>query len=724
MNMCKYAKIWSMAAFLCLASGILVHAQDAAMAPNAGAGEIAADEDTVSLSVSNAPIQEVLRSLAAMRDNINIVVDPDVGGTVTLELDKVPLDVALELITETNGLVVSKKGENIYQVHRPRVAREEAIVVELYTSEAIAALSDAVVMALVPGPELSPEQARQVLQQQPGMYIRRLTVANQPAIEVINAIARQADLSFAFSADLSARGESAAPAAAQPAGRAPAAAAPAARTLPSISVNLRNLSVENGIKLVAAQGGLSAVQENGVWVVSRMTAQQMQLDPLKLETFHVNFIPLDDDLVQLFQRLATDRGIVQRGKNKVLIVKDTAEGIDTVRQALAIMDKPTPQVLIEARFFQVSSGLTKKIGIDWQDLGSASGASFDLKTPDDFTFQYYSDLEKQTDALTAVLEIPDFNFVLHALRNNADARELANPKLIVNSDEQASIHIGEQRPILRIQQETTDTGVLTTAELDPDYGGETIEEISLSDTAAGAATRGRRYTTNKGYLDLGTKLTVLPSVKTEDEVYIRVVPELMSDLNRPVQVRVGRDAVQEFPVLFRTYVRTQFSVRSGQTIAIGGLVSEKNSDQESKVPLLGNIPWLGRLFRYNETVNNRSETIIFLTVKVLAGKDVTTPMGVPIRSRMMQGEIEQIEEEDAAGAVYDPARVEEIIRKLEAAEAESKTAVGKKLKSRLNSLMGREEPVEVIEEEESQFGVEIIVPGMPEKDAQTEVETL
>lgn len=724
MNMCKYAKIWSMAAFLCLASGILVHAQDAAMAPNAGAGEIAADEDTVSLSVSNAPIQEVLRSLAAMRDNINIVVDPDVGGTVTLELDKVPWDVALELITETNGLVVSKKGENIYQVHRPRVAREEAIVVELYTSEAIAALSDAVVMALVPGPELSPEQARQVLQQQPGMYIRRLTVANQPAIEVINAIARQADLSFAFSADLSARGESAAPAAAQPAGRAPAAAAPAARTLPSISVNLRNLSVENGIKLVAAQGGLSAVQENGVWVVSRMTAQQMQLDPLKLETFHVNFIPLDDDLVQLFQRLATDRGIVQRGKNKVLIVKDTAEGIDTVRQALAIMDKPTPQVLIEARFFQVSSGLTKKIGIDWQDLGSASGASFDLKTPDDFTFQYYSDLEKQTDALTAVLEIPDFNFVLHALRNNADARELANPKLIVNSDEQASIHIGEQRPILRIQQETTDTGVLTTAELDPDYGGETIEEISLSDTAAGAATRGRRYTTNKGYLDLGTKLTVLPSVKTEDEVYIRVVPELMSDLNRPVQVRVGRDAVQEFPVLFRTYVRTQFSVRSGQTIAIGGLVSEKNSDQESKVPLLGNIPWLGRLFRYNETVNNRSETIIFLTVKVLAGKDVTTPMGVPIRSRMMQGEIEQIEEEDAAGAVYDPARVEEIIRKLEAAEAESKTAVGKKLKSRLNSLMGREEPVEVIEEEESQFGVEIIVPGMPEKDAQTEVETL
>jgi type II secretory pathway component GspD/PulD (secretin) len=344
--------------------------------------------------------------------------------------------------------------------------------------------------------------------------------------------------------------------------------------------------------------------------------------------------------------------VVTRGKNKILLVKDTAEGVEAVRQALVVMDKPTPQVLIEARFFQVTNGLEKRLGIDWQDLGTnpEAGAGANVVfTTSTVPIQYFPDLERGS-AYSGILNPPDFTIILHALKDSADAKELANPKLVVNSDEQATIHIGEQQPILRSELETTDGGdAIQTFELDPDYGGEIVEEIALGE---GAVSAGRVYTTNKGYLDLGTKLTVLPSVKTEEEVYIRVAPELMSQIG---EVIAGQ---QIFPVLFRTYVRTQFTVRSGQTIAIGGLVSERESKQQRKVPLVGDIPGLGRLFRYEQVENSRSETIVFLTVKVIAGKDITAPMGIPIRATGIQSELERIEQEDAAGAVYSPDRLQ------------------------------------------------------------------
>ena len=629
--------------------------------------------DKVSLSFVDARIQDVFRSLAASNPAANIMVDPNVTGTVTLDLEGIEWNEALNLIAEIHGLTIEKRAANLYYVRKPQVETAADITVELYTASEIQSLSDEEILELAEISEVSAALARERIMRRPGMYVKRLAVENRPAIDVINVLARKANLNYAFSADL--RG---APAAAEgQKGAAPAAVS--AQDLPPISLNLRNLAVEEAIKLVAGQGGLTAVLQNGVWVVSPLSPAQRELEPLKLETFHVNFIPLDDELVKLCQNLVTDRGVVTRGKNKILLVKDTAEGIEAVRQALLVMDKPTPQVLIEARFFQVTGGLERKLGIDWQDVGGEKGASFKLKTPTDLSFEYYPDLERQTKALTAVLEIPDFEFILHALRDDSNAKELANPKLVVNSDEQATIHIGEQTPILRSNVETTDAGSIVTLELDPDYGGEEIREISLGEETV---TTGRTYTTNKGYLDLGTKLTVLPSVKTEEEVYIRVAPELMSQIGQ-----VG-EGTQVFPKLFRTYVRTQFTVRSGQTIAIGGLVSERETNLQHTVPVLGSIPLLGRLFRYDQLDTSRSETIIFLTVKVIAGKDITAPMGVPIRAYRIQPELDRIEEEDAAGAVYDPEKARKLLEKL---EREPETGAGAKLKARLRQILGMKE---------------------------------
>ena len=663
----------------------------------------------VNLSVSEVSVQDVLRSLASLREGVNLIIDPGVSGTVSLQLDNVPWETALDVITESQGLAYRKEESNLYRIYKPREKVEEDIVIDLYTAGEVKELSDQQVMKLVTEEGLTVEEARGRIESMPGLYVKRVSVDERSALDVVRELAKAAGLNYTFS-----------PRAGRPEPQKEEDEAPPKLEAPRVSLNLRNLSVERALALVAEQGGLEANKEQGVWVISQLTPKQREIEPLKLETFQVEFIPLDNELVAIMKTLLSERGKVSRGKNKILIVKDTKEGIDAVRQTLEVMDTPTPQVLIEARFFQISNSDSLKLGIDWQDLGSDGGAAFGANTKD-LIFDYWDSQKAFDDAAdepvindkdgnsiaqmfdpenakTAILNLPDFSVVLHALKDSNEAEELANPKIVVSSDEQATIHIGEQRPIIQTDIESTESGgAIVSYELDEDYGGEVVEELMLGPEAEGAR-QARSYKTNKGYLDLGTKLTVLPSVKTEEEVYIRVVPELMSVIGEaefPLQGG-GGEVINtiSFPQLFRTYVRTQFTVKTGQTIAIGGLVSKQKTTNENKVPLLGSIPYLGRAFRYNTDNVTQSETIIFLTVKVLAGKELNVTSAVPIRSRGVQDEVERIEEEDARGAVYDPEYVKQLIKDLE--EAEKDTAV-QRLKRKLLGTDKDEEAEKTLE---------------------------
>lgn len=701
----------------------------------------AATEDRVSISFTEASIQDVLRSLASMREGVNIVVDPGLTGEVTCQLEDVPWETALKLVTDMHGLVVTRDSENIYRVSRPQAAIASDLTIELHTAESIARLTDEEALALAGDPSLGPEEARAFLADAPTRYVNRVIAENQPAVDIVTELARQASLNFAFSADFEV-----------PVTQPGQPAAPA--VLPPVSLNLRNIGLEDALLLIAEQGKLTIINRNGVWLVSPYRPEAVQLEPLKMETFTINYLPLDDELVAILQTLCTERGRVTKGKNKILIVRATADSIEAIRETLLVMDRPTPQVLIEARFFQAGDGFSKKLGIDWKDLGTVGGFTID-GTWEDLSMQepnlgylfsqadpgadppVYSSpvgwafgLNENNTAIWdelipgsaqqrldiknfeldtiqyAYLSWPDVQIVLHAMEESNDVKQIANPKIICNSDEQATIHIGEQRPIIKSTIETGEGNNTIAYELDGDYGDEEISEVDLG--GQDGPTQQRSYTTNKGYLDLGTKLTVLPSVKTEEEVYLRVVPELLSvRAENNFVISGGGDTgdtvtgVVSYPTLFRTYVRSQFTLKSGQTVAIGGLVSEDERKEVNGIPLLNRIPWLGKwLFSYESTSVVRSETIIFITVKVISGKELQTVAGVPIRSKSVQEEIDRIHEEDADGAEYNEDKAREALEAAEAAE-------DVRLENRVNNTVkrffgfGKEEEVDAMEPPES-----------------------
>lgn len=677
----------------------------------ASAGGAPQAEGLITLTVSEAKLADVLRSLAQMRPSTNIIIDPEVTGTVSFALRDVTWDMALKLIVESQGYEFTKEGGNLYRVHRPKVESKQAVTIEMLATVDVETMTDDQIAALL-GPITgvavirTPDEARRLIMATPEAYIKRLSVESRPAAEVITEIAKKTGLSYAFSASLEGKGAEAA----KPAGPgAPAVAAPAvAAALPPVSLNLKLISVENAITMVAQQGGLSCSNRNGVWMISPRPAAEVQQEPLLTETFEVRFIPVDDVLVTLCKSLLSARGSVAKGRNRILIVRDSNQGLEAVRKAIEVMDTATPQVLIEARFFELNDSSEKRLGVNWSALGDGVsitadpltwGRSKTISTTDreedgktststtetdlgtgvidgtlkDVVSTVKEDLRSRTVSTTrtALLDAAEFGVVLHALMTDAGAKQLSNPKIIVNSDEQATIHIGRQTPILKSSVESTTTGPIRTYELDPDFGGETVEEVILKEedrgakpAAGSAAGKMRKYTTPKGYLDLGTKLTVAPSVKTPEEIYVRVVPELTS-VESYLDFGSGESRVT-YPVLFTTRVHTEFAIRSGQTIAIGGLVNEQTQKSESKVPVLGSIPFVGRLFRYNTDKKVQSETIIFLTVKAVNSKDLTTVSAVPIRANLVQPEVDRIANEDSEGATYNEDRARVVLKAKEA----------------------------------------------------------
>jgi protein transport protein HofQ len=671
----------------------------------------------VSISVTEARIQDVLRSLAAMRPGTTMMIDPAVSGTVSFELQDVPWEIALQLVAEQNGLMITQRAENIFLVEQATgMAQEKAqedILVELYTVEEIKVMEDYELIALLSQTQAMPEGAtveevRAELMRTPGFLIKHLAVTNKPAVEVIEALARKSSIDFVFSTHF--KSKTAAPA---PAAEGGAPAQPSVTSnLPPISLNITNKALPTALKLIADQGGLSVTEQDGVWVVKPLRAEEIEMEPLVTQTFRVRYIPVDEKLQSDVKSMLSERGtMVSRGK--IITVFDTAERIDKISRIIEDQDIPTPQVLIEARFFVLNNTDSDELGIDWTTLTTSAadggGMNFNIQPDANMTWQYMEgNLVSDPDIHTATLTLPQLNAVLRALKNDDNAKQLSNPKIIVSSDEQATIHIGRQEPIIKSSIDNSGDTAIITYELDEDFGGETVQVTDLLADQGDSTATETSYTGYKGYLDLGTKLTVAPSVKTEDEVYIKVIPEL---INRPGEVVLD---IQTFPILFRVRVQTEFTVRSGQTIAIGGLVSEDITETSKHVPGLSAIPLIGEAFKYDSKESIRSETIIFLTVKVLSPQEIETTTGIPVRAREVQDVVNDIRREDADGAVYNEERV-----KTERAER-ARLKEERKLSRRVERFFNPEQEQAVeAEAQEAVEAEEAMIPEEPEMDPET-----
>jgi len=219
----------------------------------------------------------------------------------------------------------------------------------------------------------------------------------------------------------------------------------------------------------------------------------------------------------------------------------------------------------------------------------------------------------------AILDVDSFNIVLSALKKTDGVTVISNPKIIVaNGATNAFFSVGEREPIIKttIETATADSPERIIAELDTSINTEYIKE---------------------GYLETGIDLRVIPVVKTDDLIEAEITPSL----RRMIGSKVVED--NSWPIISVKEIRTRFTLKSGQTVAIGGLTDTKDDKRVSKIPLLGDIPLLGKyLFSHTQEVKKQIETIIFVTLSLAQPHSLIEETGIPeqaelVHKKMIQG---------------------------------------------------------------------------------------
>lgn len=382
-----------------------------------------------------------------------------------------------------------------------------------------------------------------------------------------------------------------------------------------ISVNLKDVEWRPALQSILDSYNYELYQRvpgSNVYSVRRRPAGAPE--PQVVETFKLRYATVPNAAALIRELLPEDANVSEFASRNMIVVKTSESKLGEVRSVLANIDIVRQQVFIESKFMELSDGSQTDLGIDWKQLGLDEQGEGGVKASIGATDQSYDDGRQFSNPLypigthfsqhlfSSVLSVDQFSMVLNALQADRGVNVVSNPKIIVANEELANISIVRKEPNLK-QSRTealNDNPDNITYELDPELP----------------------------FFEYGIKLDVTPSINTTSNITVSIKPSLTRKFG---DKQAGANT---YPIIDEKTVETIFNLTSGETAAIGGLTEVTDAEKERKVPLLGSIPYLGRLFSWKQTISDQTETIIFVTVGLANTSEITIDSGLPDDSEL------------------------------------------------------------------------------------------
>ena len=307
----------------------------------------------------------------------------------------------------------------------------------------------------------------------------------------------------------------------------------------------------------------------------------------------------------------TDIRITAIEENNQLLIMATPGEYDGILAAVHRLDIPPYQVQIEAKVLEVTLSGDLEFGVQWWLAGlvNNSNAVPGSSTGNSYNYPFVSkdgtaDRTRSSlggsgppsvnggNGLFYSFLNKNFQVALNALQTNGNTKILSAPSMVVLNNQEAQITVGTQIPIVQTS----------------------IVGYPLATTTTGTAAN---TATNTGigqvsYISTGVTLDVKPRVNPGGLVYMEVSQEVSAP---------GPAAAGANPPISQRQLQTQIAVQSGQTVLLGGLISENDIDSTSGVPGLTSIPLLGRLFGNTSKTRQRTEIIVLITPQVIANTE-------------------------------------------------------------------------------------------------------
>ncbi len=395
----------------------------------------------------------------------------------------------------------------------------------------------------------------------------------------------------------------------------------------NITISLRGVDSETALRLVLESAGFAMVKEGNVVKVKKLVVKKTSEEPLELAVIRLRYAranevvnalgPLVSPLGKVSTLAATTgtvqgaaRTAVQAAKgtdpfqnqmsSQTVVIADIAAWMPKLKAVVEELDTPPQQVVIHAKLWEVVKNPSEVKGIDWSQtfggyqLGLSAGQQ---PTPTDLTANTTVDARtlSTTFALsnfhwigTAVMNAQQVRATVGYLYQDSDAELVGSPHVAVEDGKLARLNVTTQVP---------------------------IPQFTFNSTTASLELSGFEYK------DIGVTLNVTPRISPNESVSMLVSPEV-SNLNTQADfakfgVVTGSSTSTTVPVIDVRNATTQVTVKSGETLAIGGLMRDDITKKYTKVPVLGNIPLLRHAFSSRNLVRTKRNLLIFVTPTIL-----------------------------------------------------------------------------------------------------------
>ncbi|WP_324332203.1 type II secretion system protein GspD [Methylomusa anaerophila] len=248
--------------------------------------------------------------------------------------------------------------------------------------------------------------------------------------------------------------------------------------------------------------------------------------------------------------------------NNMLVVAGSDADCSTVKAMLAKLDVPPRQVIFEAEVVEISRDNRRNVGIDWGSLtglpeaATMDGSAFPVRLGTRYGIEYGTNIAG----------------VLHRLVENKKGQLLASPRVAALDGQMAQILIGDK--------------------------------LAVESTQINSGTQSTTVT----YVEVGIKLEITPTIHEDGTITTHIKPEVS---NKTDTTTKGN------PNIRTRQAETTLRVKNGETIVLGGLIQRQKTFDTLKVPLLGDLPLVGSLFRSTDRENTESELIILITPKLV-----------------------------------------------------------------------------------------------------------
>ncbi len=331
-------------------------------------------------------------------------------------------------------------------------------------------------------------------------------------------------------------------------------------------------------KVISDEKSQTVILQDNPQTVEQMAGMIARMDQAtETKVFCLNYALAEDLAPKVQKVLSASSGSMKfDARSNTLVVSDTPAHLAKAQKIISAFDQKDAGILIEARILQIALTDEHKLGINWQALISDFHAmslrgNFDILGPN----------EKRGTFGIGTLSDDDYTVLIEALDEMGSTDILSSPRITTVNNHEAKILVGMTEPYVTTTTTTPESGPPTTAE-----------------------------TVN--FIEVGVKLNVTPRIHNDGFITLKIRPEVSSVVD---SLTTSNNNI--IPVVETSEAETTVIVKDGVTVVIGGLIKQEKVHAHKKVPVFGDLPVMGNVFKNQRDYVKKTEIVIFMTPRIL-----------------------------------------------------------------------------------------------------------